>query len=446
MRFFGHLFYVSCLVLMHGVLFAMCPDGYTQYLGPVQSGVARNSSGVCLPLCDNGARRLVTSNGYKFNLFAEKTTFPSLHIKLGDGICYADLLPGRETGTVNVSVKDAIYHADMGVYLPCKTSYNLSFSCGDGATGIPPDSIEIGWGDLFTVPKYVDGCVRDGYTISGWKIDSETLESGEVYSYQYETDKTLVAQWVPNTYGAPYLCNPCLGFDAPNVYVGAIYSQSFTTETSLECKNPFEKKLEGFRVLDALGNDTGVLLTTGQTSNWRWADNMQLSAVWSGGIKPNEYTLSFSCGDGATGVPPAAQRVKSNQLFSVPQNSGTCARAGYHITGWMLDSELLVSKQVYPYTYTTNKTIVAQWEKNEYAAVYLCYTSQENQYFLSAYYGDTVTPNKKACTAPEGKVFSGYQILDVFGVDTGVFIPAGESFEWTYPYSLIFKAIWVMQE
>ena len=425
-------------------VFATCPDGYTEYLGPA-SNLVRNANGECSELCGSGITSLNTSNGYRFDLFATKNTIPAINIKYGDEICYADLITGSETGTLNIKVNDTTYHANVSTGELCPVTRTLSYSCGDGATGTPPDSIEVAYGDLYTAPYDAGTCRKDGYYISGWKIDSSSLSNGYYYNYTYSADKTMVAQWKANSYGAPYFCNYCAGGTATSSsYVTGTYASNFTPTASLSCLNPFSQTLQHYKVLDVWGNDTGETLTPGTATKWKWAGNIQLRAIWSEPEMPSPttYTLSYSCGDGATGAPPASHSVVYNQLYTAPYDAGTCRKDGYYISGWKIDSSSLSNGYYYNYTYSADKTMVAQWKANSYGGAYLCNNGTSNSSYLTGTFGGSVTPSATVCTATDGTTFAGYKILDVWGNDTGDVVASGASMTWKYPSNIRLQAIW----
>jgi len=428
---------------------AVCPDGTTAYLGP-ESTRYRNANGDCVELCGGGVTGLHTSNGYRFDLFATQGTFPAIHIKNGDTVCYADLISGQSDGTLNVSYNDAIYHANSNSGQLCPTTYTLSYSCGDGATGTPPESHEMGWGDMYTPPYDVGTCRKPGYSISGWKIDSTSLTKGQYYSYNYTTDKTMVAQWRANAYGAPYLCNYCPGSPFTNSdYVNVNYGGSFTSKSSLSCENPFNQTLLGYQVLDVYGDETGVQLTPGQTTTWSWPGNVQLRAMWSepGVSTVTKYTLSYSCGDGATGTPPESKQIANGETYTPPHNAGTCRKPGYSISGWKIDSASLTKGQYYSYNYTTDKTMVAQWTANAYGAPYLCNycpgSPFTNSDYVTANYGGSFTSKSSlSCENPFNQTLLGYQVLDVYGDEAGVQLTPGQSTTWSWPGNIQLRAMW----
>ena len=434
-------FVVLCMfVCMPGVLWAACPDGFTEYRGPV-----RDANGNCSELCAAGISSLNISNGASFDLFAQKNTPHAIHIKSGETICYADLIDGSMSGTLNVKVGNVTYHANPDSGNLCPVTYTLSYSCGDGATGTPPESRDIVWGDLYTAPYDAGTCIKPGYFISGWTIDSTLLTRGIMYNYKYTTDKTMVAQWSVNFYGAPIVCNYCNKntTGTSTQYVNASYNSTFTPPASPTCTNPFNKTLDGYRVYDAFGNETDVVLSPGVTTQWIWMGNVQLRAQWSGGdVEPVYYNLSYSCGDGATGTPPDTHRVAYNQLYTVPYDAGTCIKPGYYLSGWKIDSSSKSKGSMNIYTYTTDKTMVAQWSPNSYGAAYLCDNGTTISTYLSGKYGSSYTPSTTACTAADGATFAGWRIADAYGNDTGDTVASGASFTWNYPYNIRLIAVW----
>ncbi len=442
------LFVVLCMfVCMPGVLWAACPDGFTEYLGPA-GGLVRDANGNCSELCGSGISSLNISNGASFDLFAQKNTPHALHIKSGETICYADLIDGSMSGTLNVKVGDTTYHANPDSGNLCPVTYTLSYSCGDGATGTPPESRDIGWGDLYNCPDSAESCRKPGYSFNGWAIDSTSLDKGSVYNYKYTTDKTMMARWKANTYGAPIMCNYCADSTyVSSIYTSGKYNSSFTPTSSPSCVNPYNMKLDSYQVSDVYGDSTGDSLTPGSSTTWKWAGNIQLRARWSGGAQtipdaPTEYTLSYSCGDGATGTPPESHKVGYKLGYYAPYDAGTCVKPGYYLSGWKVDTSFLTVGKYYTYTYATDKMMVAQWSVNYYGAAYICDNGTTISTYLSGKYGSSYTPSTTACTAADGATFAGWRITDAYGNDTGDTVASGASFTWNYPYNIRLIAVW----
>ena len=441
-------FVVLCmLICMPGILWAACPDGFTEYLGP-SGGLIRDINGNCGQLCGAGVTSLKTSNGYSFDLFETKNTDRAISVKVGDTICYADLATGAMSNTLNVKAGDMTYHANPDSGNLCPITYKLSYSCGDGATGTPPETREIGWGDLYNCPDSAESCRKPGYSFNGWKIDSTSLTKGNVYNYKYTADKTMVAQWRANSYGGALFCNYCTdGINTDTAYVSGRYNSSFTPTSSPSCVNPYKMTLDSYQVYDMWGNDTGKTLTPGVSATWSWPGNIQLRAKWSGGTQtipsaPARYTLSYSCGDGATGTPPESHSVGYKLGYYAPYDAGTCVKPGYYLSGWKIGSLSMYKGSMYSYTYTTDKTVVAQWSANDYGAAYLCNNGTTVSSYLKVKYGNSVTPSTTVCTAADGATFAGWRVLDTWGNDTGDTVAPGASFTWNYPYNIQLQAIW----
>lgn len=436
------------VLLWHCTVLAACPEGYTAYLGP-DSNMVRNSNGECVALCASGVRSLNTSDGGVFDLFAAQNTAHSLNVQYNGAVCYADLKSGAAENTLNIQLGTDVFHTVRATGEICPQKYTLSYSCGDGATGTPPDAVEMAYGDLYTPPYAVGTCRKSGYYLSGWKVDSVSLSTGNYYSYTYNTNKTMVAQWASNSYGAPYICNYCDAGIALNStdYVTGRFAQNFTVKTAenITCSNPMNMKLDGWDVYDSHGNPTGETLAAGATTQWKWNGNVQLRGRWSDGDGAAEvvkYTLSYSCGDGATGTPPASQTVAKNQLYTAPFDAGTCRKPGYYLSGWKIDSTSLSNGNYYNYTYGANKTMVAQWSANSYGAPYLCNNGTTSTAYLTGRFNASVSPDATKCTAADDAVFAGYKILDAWGNDTGTRIASGESFVWQWPSNIQLQAIW----
>ena len=446
-------FVVLCMfVCMPGVLWAACPDGFTEYLGPA-GGLVRDANGNCSELCGSGISSLNTSNGYKFDLFATKNTTPAIHIKSGDVVCYADLIAGASSDTLNIGIGDTTYHANPDSGNLCPVTYTLSYSCGDGATGTPPESREMSWGDLYNCPDSAESCRKPGYSFNGWAIDSTSLAKGSVYNYKYTTDKTMMARWNANTYGAPYLCNYCAGstYSATD-YINTTFGSSFTTKSSLSCTNPFAQTLQYYAVLDAFGDETGEKINPGASATWTWPSNVRLKAMWSepemvAPSAPVRYTLSYSCGDGATGTPPESHSVGYKLGYYAPYDAGTCVRPGYYLSGWKIDSTSLTKGSLYTYSYTADKTMVAQWAVNSYGAPIMCNYCADSTYVSSIYtsgkYNSSFTPTSSpSCVNPYNMNLDSYQVSDVYGDSTGDSLTPGSSTTWKWAGNIQLRAKW----
>ncbi len=73
-------------------------------------GFAETSINTCGQICTSGATNLHTSTGVIAPLFNVANTTPAIHFQIGDNICHADLIPGGDTGAINIEHDGQIYH------------------------------------------------------------------------------------------------------------------------------------------------------------------------------------------------------------------------------------------------------------------------------------------------------------------------------------------------
>ncbi len=75
------------------------------------AGHQKTYSGVCAQICTAGFSKLRTDTGVTVPLYNTKQTSPALTFMNADGnTCYANLVQGTETGTINLEFGDKIYH------------------------------------------------------------------------------------------------------------------------------------------------------------------------------------------------------------------------------------------------------------------------------------------------------------------------------------------------
>ena len=152
--------------------------------------------------------------------------------------------------------------------------YTVSFSCGSG-TGTPPASITTYHGGSFRMPQLT--CSRSNYVFAGWQIDGDTYWPNNSYTYNGNSNTTVVAQWTP------------------------------------------------------------------------------------------AYTVTYECGAGTTGNPPASETVGYELSFRPPYPS--CAKAGEYFTGWLVsgDGDIIKNGESITWEYNENKTLTAMFSNGKFA-------------------------------------------------------------------------------
>lgn len=410
---------------------------------PFRDGYAKNASGKCMPLCTAGGTKINTSLGAWYPLFAEKNTSPSLFVKLGDSVCYADLVSGSDSG-INVRFNDNVYHTNA--FTGCPASFNLSYDCGDGAiAGAVPDTREIEWGKLFFVDANVSACYRPGYIFNGWSSGGTSYPANKYYQYSAESDTVLKPSWTAASYGIAYTCGLC---DAPfitgvsNQYISATAGQSITVLNAppSACKNVQDATFLGFKIQSADGTDTGKTVAPGETFIFDYDENLRLAARWR--ENPQTFTLTYSCGDDATGTPPDSRTVDYQKLFNAGPELGTCHRPGHYVSNWNIENKSIPWGGYGIYEFDSDETIVPEWTAMTYGIPYTCGRTCEMPFaqgstnkYLSGKYGDTITVLSElpsGCVNYAGGSLQGYKIYDSMGVDTGDTVPLGGTFTFVY--------------
>ena len=93
--------------------FADCKSpGNSDFCGAFCSaGESLTYGGTCVPLCGIGVTEFHAGN-LVFPIYAQKTTSPALHLKIGNSeICYVNLAPGTASGALNISKSNGeTYH------------------------------------------------------------------------------------------------------------------------------------------------------------------------------------------------------------------------------------------------------------------------------------------------------------------------------------------------
>lgn len=260
---------------------------------------------------------------------------------------------------------------------------------------------------------------KEGYTFNGWneKADGSgtawnltsagVYESGKSWKWTYKEDKTLYAQWIPNTVNIDYrasggtvsgkgytvnaegviLKNGVACFDK------ATYGHDYTTKTADE----LGLKKTGYTLTGWKIHSTGTVLGVGKpygsTKYVCWNDrnkttknatgfNSVLFAQWT----PNQYRLTFNA-NGGTLKNPGTNLYNGKNTDYVPvtysyTNFNTMTgdipvREGYSFRGWFTSKE--GGEKVYEangqavknsicwgekseWIYTNNLTVYAHWE------------------------------------------------------------------------------------
>lgn len=440
-----------------------CPVGMVPYQGPAVTQM-ENSRGECSDLCDSGMRAIMMEDGsMRIDLFKVAATDKKLATKYNDKVCYADVVLGAESGALNVDIGGNAYYVFPSKWQICPPKYTLSYDCGDADSGmIASDQNKVvTYGQVYS-PGYPETtCFKKGHYIYQWKIGSATITPNNYSVWQWDSDQVAVAQWRKRIHAGAYLCNICQypwiartqAKDrdvSQNGYVGNTYTLAAPNASGgPTCGVPRSARFLGYEIYNAYTNEpVGKFVPADNlTFKWEWDFAISYRAIWEWDYVQDVYELSFDCGvdaDGndVSGIPPASKTIENGGLFSFDWDVGTCSNPGYYISKWNVGTSTYDRVGINTWSFTTDQVATAVWMAKTYYAPYFCNNGGQTSSVLSAQYNATVTPSTAVCTAPEGKVLSGYTVYDTNGVATNLFVPAGGSFTYSYLTNMSLHAVW----
>ena len=154
----------------------------------------------------------------------------------------------------------------------------------------------------------------------------------------------------------------------------------YTFEGYYTTKNIFGEAASGTQVINSSGNFLAAAKTRAAHDN----DTATYYARWTGA----PYSISYGCGDGATGgTAPDSSSVTYRGTYTIPENTGNCAKTGHDFGGWhcnyVLDSGDASTSGTGNYdvldtgTYNVcgNSSCSAIWSAKSYSSVtYTCGT------------------------------------------------------------------------
>ncbi|MBR1380839.1 MAG: hypothetical protein IJ560_04645 [Alphaproteobacteria bacterium] len=462
-----------------------CPAGYTDvtraYPSAYGAGLVKNSAGECVPVCPGaGLSKLRLSNGWVASLFGQKNTVPSLNVMADNVVCHADAVSGTASGALNIADSNGTYHIyglNPDTDYDCPVYNHLTYSCGDGS-GTPPAGTDVMYGSVFSVSDDYGTCKKAGFVPSGWKIGNTVHNLYNYSVWRYDGDQTATVNWVADTFVAIYACNYCGDIYAAAPYTTISYNGTlaYKTASALGCANPYNQTLNGYKLYDAYGRDMGKPLVTGGMK-WEYAQSLKLIPDWSsatGDVADSPrvtHNIYYYCDDDATtriGTGTFGER----ELVTPSDNYGNCRRTGYVPNGWLVSDcagtncatsgTSRGTKALYSYSVwnvTSDQRAVINWVADTFVAIYECNTGTPTaDAYKTVTFGTDFTPiapgatDGPACTAPAGKTFVGYDVLDAYGQpitdnDGNVYTllyndGSFPTIKWDFPQTLKLRANW----
>ena len=76
-----------------------------------ESGFEYTEVGTCAELCPAGHNSLRTSTGLAYPMYATKSVTPSINLRIGETVCYVNLISGTASNSLNIKYNNKLYHA-----------------------------------------------------------------------------------------------------------------------------------------------------------------------------------------------------------------------------------------------------------------------------------------------------------------------------------------------
>lgn len=188
---------------------------------------------------------------------------------------------------------------------------------------------------------------RDKYDFGGWYLDGEKLEQKGIWTYN--TDKTLVANWIPVPYAITYVLNGGIQNDSNpkgyDVTAGIIALYAPNWENGI-------KSFDGWYLEPTFENKIEEIDST-------LYEGITLFAKWN----EIKITINYDSNGGQVSSATGTVVLGSNYSLLEPQ------RPGFTFEGWYNGADLVDLTGVWM-TNTTSVTLVAKWKIVSYKIDY----------------------------------------------------------------------------
>ena len=250
-------------------------------------------------------------------------------------------------------------------------TYNVTYSCGTGATGTAPASATATYNGNFT-PASLGGCTNPGRSFEGWLVSgttSDIKQPGTQFTWNYTEDKTFTAQWTDNTYTITF--HPGDGVTTSgttevqewysHVYrlppEGGTMSWMAITEITLPTKTgyTFAGYYDNASFTGTPVMTSATLPVTTPTATY-FTDDADLYAKWT----KSNYTVTYKNG-GGTGADVVQDVTYDTQFTTKPGTIFT--KTNSVVTKWNTTSGGSYPNLESGYTYSTvgNTVLTANW-------------------------------------------------------------------------------------
>ena len=323
------------------------------------------------------------------------------------------------------AAEDLPYYCPDRKYTSCNTGYYMTFggvyngtpqlgnSCDEcpvgctcaGGTAAPACAHSVSYkcdadGDIYQTDKVIymaeyhtlaEVCEKPGYYHTKW-YDSENitnkLNPDDDLEWPYETDKTFIAEYIPNTFNVSYAGNGNTGGvapSAPSAPTACTYDA-----TCVAPANTYTRDGYTFTGWKCTGGDAScdddIIQPGTSISNATTVFNgtIKMTAQW----QENTYKMAYSCGSG-TDIEGGLDTLKDINVvygneYTFANGNQECHRDGYTFAGWQtyIDGQIVTkqSGDKYTWTYAGDLLWTAQWQENTYTITYDIYGSEDVMY------------------------------------------------------------------
>ena len=316
------------------------------------------------------------------------------------------------------------------------TEYKVSFNLGTytGTTAAPAD-MTVKEGESITLPG--TDAKWEGYTFTAWTLDGKEYAVGA--SYTVTKDVTFTAKWTeanvtpdptPEQYTVTFNLGEGVEGTAPTAITKKANEKIKLPEVGVTRDGyTFEGwTLPNSTTVYAAGTEYTVTANVTFTAKWKEAN----VTPTPDDPTPEQYTVTFSLGEGVEGTAPAAMTKKANEDITLPGVGMN--RAGYKFDGWMLPNGTVYAAGDI-YTVTADVTFTAKWTA-QYTVTFSLGEGVEG----TAPAAMTKSENEKITLPEVGVTRDGYTFDGWTLPDSDTVYKAGE--EYTVTASVTFTAKW----
>ncbi len=262
--------------------------------------------------------------------------------------------------------------------------FTITFNTDGGGT---KDDVKVTYDTSYDLGEVT----RTGYDFKGW-YDNEMLVSTSGSAWKIASDMTLKASWEAKTYQVSFITT---GGNKKN-------------PVDVKYKDPYDLGIATKEGYDFMGWYDGSTLIPTTGSEWKIADNINLTATW----EATKYQITYNLQDNETSVAS-----NSNPTEYTIENAVVLAnpiRNGYDFKGWTTLGLTTPTKGLtIPKNSTGAKTFTAYWTAIEYDINYINVNVGENASANPTKYNIESLDITLADPSRDGSTFIGWTTTEI---------------------------------